>query len=126
MADRTHDLELASEVGRAITEKVGNLTEMLNEAAETIRSRFDLYYTQVYLVDPSGRNLVLRAGTGDAGFQLLQRGHRLAISSASLNGRAALDRHAVIMGDTQQSSNFRPPASASHALRTCYSVDRKQ
>ncbi|MEO5886633.1 MAG: GAF domain-containing protein, partial [Anaerolineales bacterium] len=107
VTDRTHDLELASEVGRAITEKAGNLTEMLTEAAETIRSRFNLYYTQVYLVDPSGRNLVLRAGTGDAGFQLLQRGHRLAISSASLNGRAALDRHAVIMGDTQQSSNFR-------------------
>ena len=107
VADRTHDLELASEVGRSITEKVGNLTEMLTDAAETIRSKFDLYYTQVYLVDPSGRNLVLRAGTGDAGSQLVRRGHRLAISSASLNGRAALDRQAVIMGDTQQSSNFR-------------------
>jgi signal transduction histidine kinase/HAMP domain-containing protein len=106
VADRTHDMELASEVGRAISEKIGNLTEMLTEAAETIRSRFDLYYTQVYLVDPSGRNLLLRAGTGDAGSQLVRRGHRLAISSASLNGRAALDRHAVIMGDTQQSSNF--------------------
>ena len=108
VADRTHDLELASEVGRAVSEKVGNLNEMLTEAAETIRSKFDLYYTQVYLVDPSGRNLVLRAGTGDAGFQLLQRGHRLALSSASLNGRAASDRHPVLVADTQKSANFLP------------------
>lgn len=107
VADRTHDLELASEVGRSITERVGNLSDLLSQAAELIRSKFSLYYTQVYLVDPSGRNLVLRAGTGDAGSQLVRRGHRLAISSASLNGRAALDRHAVIMADTRQSSNFR-------------------
>jgi signal transduction histidine kinase len=106
VADRTHDMELASEVGRAISEKVGNLTEMLTEAAETIRSRFDLYYTQVYLVDPSGRNLVMSAGTGDAGVQLLHRGHRLMVSSASLNGRAASGRHAVLVADTKKSANF--------------------
>jgi len=108
VSDRTHDLELASEVGRAITEKVGDLTEMLTNATETIRSRFDLYYTQVYLVDPSGRSLVLRAGTGDAGIQLLRRGHRLAVASASLNGRAALDRQPALVADTQKSANFLP------------------
>jgi GAF domain-containing protein len=108
VADRTHDLELAHEVGRAVTEKVDDLSMMLNEAVETIRFKFDLYYTQVYLADPSGHNLMLRAGTGDAGAQLLSRGHRLAISSASLNGRAASDRAPVLVGDTQKSANFLP------------------
>jgi PAS domain S-box-containing protein len=106
--DRTHDLELASEVGRSITERVGNLSDLLSQSAELIRSKFSLYYTQIYIVDPSGRSLVLRAGTGTAGAELMQRGHRLSISSASLNGRAALERHAAIVGDTQQSSNFLP------------------
>ena len=52
--ERTHDLELASEVGRTIAEKVNNLPEMLTEAAEMIRARFNLYYTQIYLIDLSG------------------------------------------------------------------------
>lgn len=106
--ERTHDLKLAAEVGRAVSEKVGDLNVLLTEAAETIRSNFDLYYTQVYLVDPSGHSLVLRAGTGEVGMQLLQRGHRLTVASTSLNGRAALERLPVYIGDTQSSSNFLP------------------
>jgi signal transduction histidine kinase len=105
---RTHDLELASEVGHAITEKVGNLTEMLTNAVETIRSKFDLYYTQIYLVDVSGRSLMLRAGTGEAGVQLLRRGHRLALTANSLNSRAASSRQAVLVDDTQKNANFLP------------------
>ncbi|MBC7879074.1 MAG: GAF domain-containing protein [Anaerolineales bacterium] len=108
VVDRTHDLELAAEVGRSITERVGNLAALLSQSAELIRSKFALYYTQIYIVDPSERNLTLRAGTGTAGTELMQRGHRLPISSASLNGRAALDRQAVIVGDTRQSGNFLP------------------
>ena len=108
VAERTHDLELASEVGRTISEKVGNLAEMLNDAAETIRSNFDLYYTQVYLVDSSGRSLILRAGTGEAGIQLLERGHRLSISASSLNSRAASGRQPVLVGDTHKSAHFLP------------------
>ena len=108
VAERTHDLELASEVARAITEKVGNLSEMLSTAAETIRTQFDLYYTQVYLVDDAGRSLVLRAGTGESGARLLQRSHRLPLSANSLNARAATSQRPVLVLDTQKSANFLP------------------
>lgn len=108
VANRTHDMELAAEVGQSITQRVGNLSELLSQSVELIRSKFFLYYTQIYIVDPSGRSLVLRAGTGTAGDELMQRGHRLAISSASLNGRAALERRALIVDDTQQNSSFLP------------------
>jgi signal transduction histidine kinase/HAMP domain-containing protein len=108
VAERTHDLELAAEVGRTITEKVDDLHEMLSSAVEMIRARFDLYYTQVYLADPSGRNLVLRAGTGEAGKELLKRGHHLPIDHSSLNGRAAADRKAVIVTNTALSQTFLP------------------
>jgi GAF domain-containing protein len=106
--ERTHDLELASEVGRAMTEKVANLSELLSQAAELIRSRFDLYYTQIYMADSSGHNLNLQAGTGHVGHELLRRRHHLPISSGSLNGRAAADRTALIVGDTLKSGNFLP------------------
>lgn len=106
--DRTHDLELASEVGRTITEKVDNLNEMLMGAAEMIRSRFNLYYTQVYLMDPAGRRLILRAGTGAVGEQLIRQAHYLLVDSNSLNGRTVIDRKPIIVADTVNSANFRP------------------
>src|SRR5688572_15438036 len=108
VAERTHDLELATEVGRSVSEKIGDLTEMLSQSVELIRSKYELYYTQIYLMDSSGRNLVLQAGTGDAGVQLLQRGHRLPISSTSLNARAALSQRLVLVDDTQKNVNFLP------------------
>ncbi len=108
VAERTHDLELATEVGRTVTARVDNLSQLLSEAVELIRHRFDLYYTQVYLVDRAGRFLLLRAGTGDVGRQLLQRGHQLMLSMESLNGRAALEKRTVIVPDTRQNPNFLP------------------
>lgn len=104
--DRTHDLELAAEVGRTITEKVADLQEMLTSAAELIRSRFNLYYTQVYLTDPNRKVLALRAGTGEVGAVLLRRNHRLPINSASINGKAATDKKPIIVTDTASDPNF--------------------
>ncbi len=106
--DRTHDLELASEVGRTITERVANLDELLTAAVEMIRVRFELYYTQVYLTDPTGHSIVLRAGTGEVGEKLFQQGHRLLISSGSLNGRAVVEKKPIIVADTRHSANFMP------------------
>jgi PAS domain S-box-containing protein len=106
--DRTHDLELAAEVGRTVAEKVSDASEMLRAAAEMIRSRFGLYYTQVYLIDATGHRLVLRAGTGEVGEELLTRGHRLSIDNSSINGESVLERKPIIVSDTHQSSNFKP------------------
>src|SRR5258706_7391904 len=71
-----------------------------------IRSRFNLYYTQVYLLDASGRRITLRAGTGEVGKQLLQRGHHLVVSSGSLNGRAVFEKKPVIVADTTRDGTF--------------------
>ncbi len=108
VAERTHDLELAAEVGRYVSEKIGDLTGMLSQSVELIRAKYNLYYTQLYLVDTSGRSLILRAGTGEVGAQLLRRGHRLEISSSSLNGRAASGRQPILVVDTQESEYFLP------------------
>ncbi len=108
VADRTRDLELASEVGQTVSQKVSNLHELLSEATDLIRDRFNLYYTQIYLLDLSGRTLVLHAGTGSVGAELMKLGHRLQIGHGSLNGRAAADKKAVIVADTAQSDSFLP------------------
>ncbi len=107
VASRTHSLELAAEVGRSVSQ-VRALDVILKDAAELIRSRFDLYYVQVYLANLPQNVLLLRSGTGTVGAELVGRGHQLPINTASINGRAAVEKHPVVIEDTSLSATFRP------------------
>ncbi|OQY29111.1 MAG: hypothetical protein B6I38_08540 [Anaerolineaceae bacterium 4572_5.1] len=107
VARRTRALELAAEVGQRVS-LVQDTDLMLAEAVNIIRDRFDMYYTQIYLTDRAERNLTLRAGTGQVGEKLLNRGHRLPVDMGSINGMAATQRKAVIVEDTETSRIHRP------------------
>jgi signal transduction histidine kinase len=107
VASRTRDLELAAEVGRSASQ-LRDADTLLADAVELIRSRFGLYYVQVYLVDPYRRVLALRAGTGDVGPELKRRAHHLPVGPGSINGLAATEKRAVIVADTANSDTFRP------------------
>ncbi len=107
VADRTRNLELAAEVGRTVSQ-VRALDIMLTDAAELIRIQFDLYYVQVYLTNPSQTYLNLQAGTGSVGSALLRRNHRLPLNTGSINGRAAIEKKAVVISNTAASTTFRP------------------
>ena len=106
VADRTRNLELAAEVGRAVSQ-VRALDVMLRDACDLILKEFNLYYVQVYLVDPSASNLKLEAGTGSVGVELLGRGHNLPFDTNSINGRAAVEKQSVVIPDTSKSPTFR-------------------
>ncbi len=105
--ERTNDLVLAAEVGQAISQ-IRDLDDLLRQAATLIRERFDLYHTQIYLMDETGQWLRLRAGTGAVAQTLLAQGHRLPVDEHSINGRAAALGKPVIVADTQSSDFFRP------------------
>ena len=105
--ERTLDLSLAAEVGRRIS-ALQDLGVLLETSVQLIADRFQLYYTQIYLVDRTGRSLILRAGTGEVGKELLRLNHRLPIDLSSINGSAALERRPVIVSDTAHSPTFRP------------------
>jgi len=107
VAERTRDLALAAEVGQRVS-AVRDLDALLAGAVETIRARFDLYYTQIYLTNPGGTALVLRAGTGAVGQELLRRNHRLPLGPGSINGAAASENRPVLVADTAASGVFRP------------------
>jgi PAS domain S-box-containing protein len=108
--ERTSDLALASEVGRAISQ-IRDLDELLTQAVNLIQQRFNLYYTQVYLTDEARQRLVLRAGTGQVGQTLLAQAHSLPVDGSSINGTAAFHKEAVIVADTQTSPIFRRNAA---------------
>ena len=102
---RIRDLAVAAEVGQRIA-RVRDLDDLLAEAVELIRARFDLYHVQIYLADKAVRNLTLHASSGAIGEKLLQRGHRLPVGLDSINGAAVSRKEAVVVPDTQSSSVF--------------------
>ena len=99
---RNTQLQTAAEVSRAAS-SILNLDELTQQVVELVRDRFDLYYAGLFLVDKTGewtgepdRWAVLRAGTGKAGQQMLEQGHKLEIGGSSMigwcvaNGRARI------------------------------------
>lgn len=106
VTERTHELSLAAEVGRKVSQ-MRDLNLLLPDAVEMIRSQFSLYYVQIYLTDVSGRILSLKAGTGGVGAELIRRGHRLSVGPGSINGVAAAERKPVIVADTAASPIYR-------------------
>ncbi len=107
VAERTRNLELAAGIGRHLVE-VRDLDVLLAEAVELIRDGFDLYYVQIYLTDNARRSLLLSAGSGVVGRDLVRRGHRLAIGPGSINGVTAAQREVIVVSDTAVSPLFKP------------------
>jgi GAF domain-containing protein/HAMP domain-containing protein len=92
VAERTRDLErrtfqvhIAAEVARDITTR-RDLDELLNYAVNLIRERFGFYHAGVFLVDEQNEYAVIRAATGEAGKEMLARGHRLKIGETGIVG----------------------------------------
>ncbi|MBE7530347.1 MAG: GAF domain-containing protein [Ardenticatenaceae bacterium] len=108
VAERTYALVVSAEVGSNISQKINDLDDLLAYAVEHIAQRFDVYYTQIYLVDVTGKFLDLRVGTGSVGRKLVKRGHRLTIGSGSINGTAAAEKRTILVKDTQTNPMHKP------------------
>ncbi len=76
-------LETAAEVSRAAS-SILDPEELLPKVVNLIRDRFDLYYVGLFLLDESGEYAVLQAGTGEAGRQMLEMGHKLEVGGTSM------------------------------------------
>ena len=86
VAERMRDLQAATEVSRVIT-SVLDPDELLNRVVNLARERFGLYYVGLFLADQERKFAVLRAGTGKAGQEMLDQGHKLGIGSRSMIGQ---------------------------------------
>lgn len=95
---RAMQLETAAEVSHAAT-SVLDPDELMRQAVDLIRDRFDLYYAGLFLLDESGRWAVLRAGTGEPGRQMLKAGHRLEVGGRSMVGWCTANAQARIALD---------------------------
>lgn len=81
--------------------------QLVNEVVDQIRQTFKYYHVQIYLLDPTGQNLVLAAATGEAGEQLLARRHKLSLDQG-LVGHAATTHAIVLAPDTAAEPQWLP------------------
>jgi GAF domain-containing protein/HAMP domain-containing protein len=103
---RSDYLEASAEVGR-VTSSILDPEELLHEAVELIRRRFDLYYVGLFLVDESGQWAVLQAGTGEAGRAMLARDHRMRLGQGMV-GWCIAHAEASVTDDVQQQEDRIP------------------
>jgi GAF domain-containing protein/HAMP domain-containing protein len=82
---RSMQLQTTAEVARDIT-TIQDLDDLLNKAVNLIRGRFGFYHAGLFLIDDLGEYAHLRAATGEAGRQLLARGHKLKVGEVGLVG----------------------------------------
>jgi len=59
---------------------------LLQEVADLLQNRLGLYYVGIFLLDANKEFAELKAGTGEAGKEMLSRGHKLAVGGVSMIG----------------------------------------
>jgi len=102
-AELVRDIQATQEVARyAATQR--DVQTLMNSTVNLIVAQFgNIYHAQIFLLDDDNRWAVLRASTGQAGRQLLARGHRLSVGSVSVIGQVTEQNRIVVARDTATS-----------------------
>jgi putative methionine-R-sulfoxide reductase with GAF domain len=108
VAARTRDLATVAEVGTA-TGAILETSTLLQQVVDLTKERFNLYHSHIYLLDDAGENLVLAAGAGEPGRQMVAEGRSIPLNrEQSLVARAARERKGVTVNDVTQAPDFLP------------------
>lgn len=100
-------LETSIAVGQHIT-SILDLDRLLNQVVELIKERFGYHYVGVFLLDERGDYVVARAGTGEAGRLLQERGFRLKIGEEGIIGWVARHGRLARIDNVAEDNRFVP------------------
>ncbi|MBN2390197.1 MAG: MEKHLA domain-containing protein [Anaerolineae bacterium] len=105
---RASELQTVAEVSTAAS-TILEPDRLLGRVVELTKANFGLYHAHIYLIDEADESLVLAAGAGEAGQQMLAQGWQIAVDSAtSLVARAFRTRQGVIANDVRAAPDFLP------------------
>jgi CheY-like chemotaxis protein/signal transduction histidine kinase len=84
---RSQKIQVAAKVAQIVS-SILDPEELIQETVNLIREGFDLYYVGLFLTDSKNGHLWarLRAGTGSAGQEMLQKEHKLRVDNHSMVG----------------------------------------
>jgi K+-sensing histidine kinase KdpD len=98
---RSTQLQTSAEVSKSAS-TIPDPEELINQAVSLIQERFNFYYVGLFLVDRAGEYAVLQAGTGEAGRQMLEAGHRLIVGGESMIGWSVANAQPCIALDVHK------------------------
>jgi signal transduction histidine kinase/CheY-like chemotaxis protein len=97
---RALELQTASEIARD-TASTLSLDLLLNRIVNMLSERFGFYYAALFLLDETSTFGVIREATGEAGKEMKQRGHKLAVGSRSVVGTVTATGEPFILNDVR-------------------------
>jgi len=106
--------KMARELGvvASVSTATATITEtnrLLQEVVNKTKSAFNLYHAHIYLMNEAEDTLVLAAGAGDVGKQMVSEGRQISLDSEkSLVARAARTRIGAAVNDVTADPDFLP------------------
>lgn len=105
---RAIEMQAVAHIGTAVAGSL-DAEQLLQDVANLTKERFNLYHAQIFLLDKTQDVLVLAAGAGDVGKQMVAEGQRILVMQEQFPAaRAARLRQGVIVNDLQAVTGFVP------------------
>jgi PAS domain S-box-containing protein len=100
-------LATSAEIGRLVTSTL-DLGTLFSRTVNLVRDRFGFYHASIFIIDETGFNASVKAATGDAGEEMLKRGHALQVGSRSIVGTVTATGSPMVVNDTTTDPIHRP------------------
>jgi signal transduction histidine kinase len=108
LAQRANQLETVATLSTTAS-TVLDPDKLLQEVVDLTKERFGLYHAQIYLVEDAWNTLMLAAGAGDVGKQMIEAGQAIMLNAEkSLVAHAARERIPLIASNVQDEPDFLP------------------
>ncbi len=105
---QAYELQAVAEIN-TIAMSFSDIDEMLMTVINLIKEKFNLYHAHMYLLNEDGDTLLLTAGAGEAGRQMVQEQHRIKVAQErSLVARAARTAEPVLVNDVKANPDHLP------------------
>lgn len=102
------ELQTVAEISVAIATTL-DADRLIQEIVDRTQIRFQHYHTQIFKLDDEGEALILVAGSGNAGRQMVDQGKQILVKQTkSLIARAARTRKGVFVNNVQNDPGFLP------------------
>jgi PAS domain S-box-containing protein len=100
------EMQTVTEVGAA-SATILDPNELLQTITDLTKHSFGLYHAHIYLLDDSGRSLVLSAGADEVGRSMVREGWSIPLDEPfSIVCRAARERKAIVVADVRIEQNY--------------------
>ncbi len=106
VAIRTQRLEIVAKFGERLS-AIHDVEQLSAEVVNQIQENFGYYYTHIYLFDEVQENLVVAAGTGEAGAKMKAKRHSIPLNTpTSLVARAAQSKEIIAVDNVRQTEDW--------------------